>query len=279
MMDNRKLLGLGAASLAGALVLALTAGMTMGQEQPAFRPGGEGAVGVAPKCTVAVDQARLEPLLHVGFRLAGGLPLRIVAIGSSSTAGAGASSPAASYPSRLEGELRRHFPGHALTVFNRGVNGEEATNMLARFETGVIAEHPHLVLWQVGTNSLLRDRPMDPTASVIHQGIARLKSVHADIVLIDPQYAPKVLDKSLADAEVALLASIAKQENVGFFDRFALMRRWHDVDQLPFETFVSRDGLHMNDWSYACFAKWLGVAIADAASRPAAAVAAPRRTH
>ena len=37
---------------------------------------------------------------------------------------------------------------------------------------------------------------------------------------------------------------------------------------MNFETFVSRDGLHMNDWSYACFAKGLGLAIAEAAERP-----------
>ncbi len=30
---------------------------------------------------------------------------------------------------------------------------------------------------------------------------------------------------------------------------------------------VSADGLHMNDWSYACLAKVLGMAIADAAPR------------
>ena len=42
--------------------------------------------------------------------------------------------------------------------------GEEAADMLARFETGVIAEHPHLVLWQVGTNSVLRDGWNPPRA-------------------------------------------------------------------------------------------------------------------
>jgi hypothetical protein len=226
---------------------------------------------------VAPDLVRLDlPLPHVGFRVAAGLPARIVAIGSSSTAGAGATSQAASYPSRLQAELRLHFAGDDITVFNRGVNGEEAPNMLARFETGVIAEHPHLVLWQVGTNSLLRDRPLDPAERIIHKGIARLKAARADIVLIDPQYAPRVIAKSNVEPEVALLASVAKQEHVDFFDRFALMRYWHDVKGMPFETFVSPDGLHMNDWSYACFAKWLGVAIADAASRPAAAVATPR---
>ena len=45
------------------------------------------------------------------------------------------------------------FRDHEITVLNRGVNGEEARDMLARFETTVIAEKPDLVLWQVGTNS------------------------------------------------------------------------------------------------------------------------------
>ena len=46
------------------------------------------------------------------------------------------------------------------------------------------------------------------------------------------------------------------------------MRHWHEAEHLPFETFVSPDGLHMNDWSYGCLAKALGVAIAEAATRP-----------
>ena len=56
------------------------------------------------------------------------------------------------------------------------------------------------------------------------------------------------------------------------------MRHWHDVDQIGFETFVSSDGLHMNDWSYACMAKGLGNAIAEAAQRPVmSATAVPVR--
>ena len=42
------------------------------------------------------------------------------------------------------------------------------------------------------------------------------------------------------------------------FHRFELMRHWYQAEQLPFATFVSPDGLHMNDWSYACLAKGLG---------------------
>jgi hypothetical protein len=57
------------------------------------------------------------------------------------------------------------------------------------------------------------------------------------------------------------------------------MKRWSEHDRLPFTTFVSADGLHMNDWSYACMAKGLGAAIAEAPQRPvlSATAAPPRR--
>jgi len=234
--------------------------------------------GASPKCPVLPELARLEqPLPRFSFRLAGGLPIKVVAIGSSSTAGAGASSPVRSYPSRLEVELGRHFPGHRLAIVNRGTNGEEAPDMVARFERDVIAENPHLVLWQVGTNSLLRDHPLNDRSTILQEGLARLKRTRADVVFIDPQFAPKVIAKGdSVDATVAYLAAVAKKEKVGVFHRYAIMRHWMEVEHLPFETFVSPDGLHMNDWSYACFAKSLGFAIAEAASRPIA-VAAPAR--
>jgi len=87
-------------------------------------------------------------------------------------------------------------------------------------------------------------------------------------VLIDPQYAPKVIAKRNADGMVSLIAATAKMERVSLFHRFDLMRHWHESEQLPFKAFVSADGLHMNDWSYACLAKALGLAIAEAAERP-----------
>jgi acyl-CoA thioesterase I len=233
-------------------------------------------VGTAPAapatCTAPTDLARFErPLIHTMRRLANGQPLTIVAIGSSSTAGAGASSPDATYPSRLAVELRTRFPGREITVLNRGVNGEETDNMMARFAGDVLAARPQLVLWQIGTNSVLRDHPLNPHAVQLHDGIEQLKGAGADVVLIDPQFAPAVLAKSETSGMVEQIALAAKQEDVDLFRRFAVMRDWHDVQHLSFGTFVSPDQLHMNDWSYACLAKLLGGAIAEAATRPIAA--------
>ena len=232
--------------------------------------------GPPAACNVTLDQVRFDlPLVHTARVLASGKPLKIVALGSSSTYGAGASTSAASYPSRLADELARRFPGHEIAILNRGVNGNEAADMLARLDTAVIAEKPDLILWQVGTNSVLRDKPLLPHAPLLHEGLARLKATGADVVLIDPQYAPRVISKPKCEGMVSLIATTAKAEHVGVFHRFELMRRWRETEHLPFETFVSTDGLHMNDWSYACLAKALGVAIAEAATRPTATAVGP----
>ena len=217
------------------------------------------------------------PLVHMARRIAMGHAVTIVALGSSSTAGAGASAPAASYPSRLEVELKAAFPGQAITVLNRGANGEVAADMLARFGESVAAAHPDVVLWQVGTNALLRDNPLGPVDHLVHEGIARIKAIGADVVLIDPQFAPKVIVKADAEEMVNLISAAAKQAGVDLFPRFALMRGWHDQEAMPFEAFLSPDLLHMNDWGYNCFAKLLSVAMIEAATRPVASARAGAR--
>jgi acyl-CoA thioesterase I len=221
-----------------------------------------------PPCAAPEDVTRLtNPLARTGRRLAAGEPVKIVAIGSSSTAGAGASAPDKSYPARLAIELEARFPAHPITVVNRGVNGEEARDMVARLDEGVLSERPDLILWQVGANSVLRDSPIPAVRSDILEGLRRMKASGADVVLIDPQFAPKVLAKKDAGAMVDLLATTAKTQHVDLFRRFAVMRHWRQVAHIPFEAFISPDELHMNDWSYGCLARLLGGAIAEAATR------------
>jgi acyl-CoA thioesterase I len=221
-----------------------------------------------PGCVAAPDAARFaKPLLRLAARLARSEPIAVVAIGSSSTAGAGASAGAFSYPSQLEAELNRRFPRVPIRVLNRGVNGEEAPEMLARLDRDVIAENPDLVLWQIGTNAVLRDRGVDEQLPVIRQGLAHLKAAGFEVVLIDLQYAPKVTAKPDADRMVSLISTVAKLDNVDLFHRFAAMRYWREVRRLPFDLFVSPDGVHMNDWSYACMARLIAADIFEAATR------------
>jgi lysophospholipase L1-like esterase len=238
-------------------------------------PGAAWAGDAQPRCTAPLDLVRLaNPLPHLGRKLNAHQPITIVAIGSSSTAGAGASSSAATYPSRLAVELKHHFPQEQITIVNRGVGGEEVPDMLKRFDDALLAAKPDLVLWQLGTNSVIRDHIAGDQGKLIRAGLAKIRATGADAVLIDPQFAPKVILKHDVVRMVELISATAKTENVDLFPRFQVMKRWHDIDHLDFAAFVSPDGLHMNDWSYACMAKGLGLAIAEAARRPVATAAA-----
>jgi lysophospholipase L1-like esterase len=198
-------------------------------------------------------------LPHVAGKLADGKPVLIIAFGSSSTQGYGSTAPEYTYPNRLAAQLRRQYPGADITVLNRGKGGEDAPEMMKRLQTEVIDVKPDLVIWQVGTNAVLRNLDPAETAKIVEDGVSRIQAAGADIVLVDPQYSPAVNAKAEnASRMVKLLGRVAELRHVGFFPRFEVMRDWHEGQSLPFESFVISDGLHMNDWGYACFAQLLG---------------------
>jgi lysophospholipase L1-like esterase len=198
-------------------------------------------------------------LPHVAAKLAAGQPVTIIAFGSSSTQGYGSTSPEFTYPNRLATQLRRQYPGADITVLNHGVGGEDAPEMMKRLQTSVIDAKPDLVIWQVGTNAVLRNLDPGETANMVEDGVARIQAAGADLVLVDPQYSPRVTEHAeSASKMVKLLGKVAQLRHVGIFPRFEVMREWHDQQALPIDSFVIADGLHMNDWGYACFAQLLG---------------------
>jgi lysophospholipase L1-like esterase len=198
-------------------------------------------------------------LPHVAGKLASGQPVEIVAFGSSSTAGYGTSSPEFTYPNRLAAQLRRQYPSADITVVNRGKGGEDAPEMLKRLQTEVIDMKPDLVIWQVGTNAVLRNLDPAETAKLVEDGITRIQAGGADLVLVDPQYSPRINERAeSANKMVRLLGRVAELRHVGIFPRFEVMRDWHEKQAIPIDNFVIADGLHMNDWGYACFAQLLG---------------------
>ncbi|MBR0752905.1 SGNH/GDSL hydrolase family protein [Bradyrhizobium jicamae] len=198
-------------------------------------------------------------LPHVASKLIAGRPVTIIAFGSSSTQGYGSSAPEFTYPNRLAAQLRRQYPTADITVVNRGKGGEDAPEMMKRLQTEVIDAHPDLVIWQVGTNAVLRNLDQGETEKQVEDGVARIQAAGADIVLVDPQYSPRVNERpESARGMVKLLGRIAALRQVGIFPRFEVMRDWHEKQAIPIDNFVIADGLHMNDWGYACFAQLLG---------------------
>jgi lysophospholipase L1-like esterase len=211
-------------------------------------------------CLPPKDGAKsMGSLPHVASKLASGQPVVIVAFGSSSTQGYGATSPEFNYPNRLAAQLRRQYPGANITVLNRGKGGEDAPEMMKRLQSEVIDAKPDLVIWQVGTNAVLRNLDPAETAKLVEEGVARIQVAGADVVLVDPQYSPRVTEhRESANRIIRLLGRVAALRHIGIFPRFEVMRDWHDQQALPIDSFVIADGLHMNDWGYACFAQLLG---------------------
>jgi lysophospholipase L1-like esterase len=198
-------------------------------------------------------------LPHVAKKLVAGEPVVIVAFGSSSTQGWGSSAPEFTYPSRLAAQLKRQYPTADITVVNKGKGGEDAPEMMKRLQNAVLDLKPDLVIWQLGTNAVLRGFDPDVTAAEVEEGIARIQAAGSDVVLVDPQYSPAVTQRAeSAGRMVDLLKKIARLRHVGIFPRFEVMRDWHEKQAIPVDNFVTADGLHMNDWGYACFAQILG---------------------
>jgi acyl-CoA thioesterase-1 len=227
----------------------------------------------APPCDPHLDIVRFEEKLpHFSQSLDSRRKIKIVAIGSSSTAGENDIIP---YPLRLELALRKRFPDRMIDVLNRGIIGQEAPEEVPRFETDVIAEDPSLVIWQVGTNAIAHRDLYDPgrVAATIATGLNWLKSLRADVVLMDLQYAPALLDlEKDTRLMVSLIAAAAKTAGVNLFPRFALMERWRTQDGIPMDMLISPDRLHQTDYATNCVTRSLDTAIGAAlASAPPSA--------
>ena len=206
-------------------------------------------------------------------------PLKIVAIGSSTTAGEGG---IVAYPYRLEALLRERYQTLMIDVLNRGIGGEEAPAELARLDRDVIAERPSLVIWQVGTNAAWQEPPtVAQAAAAVREGLQRLRAIRdMDVVLMDLQYTPAMLTSAkieLSERMVSLIEAAADEVQVNVFRRFAMMKAWHEVERISFDRMVDpsdADRLHDSDWATQRIAWCLREAIAGAVALAAGHVPA-----
>src|ERR1700744_2193498 len=127
------------------------------------------------------------PLPHFREALKRQRKIKVVAIGSSSAAGAEGIVP---FPHRLEQAVRSRFYGRMIDVVNRGIGGQEAPEELSRFESDVLGEAPALVIWQVGTNAVYHqvDYGYDDVQNAITVGLEWLGALPADGIMMDLQY-------------------------------------------------------------------------------------------
>ncbi|MGY3585581.1 lysophospholipase L1-like esterase [Bradyrhizobium sp. USDA 4341] len=148
-----------------------------------------------PSCDTPLELTSLgQPLPRLPEALRGTGDTSIVAVGSSSTFGKGAS-PGNGYVNKLGTALAGRFPGRKINMHNAGVNGDEAPNEAARFKKDVMSLSPTLVIWQVGTNAAWKDYFLDDVGAAILRGFDHLAQAKTDLVLMNLQYAPALLQQ------------------------------------------------------------------------------------
>jgi len=189
----------------------------------------------------------------------------ILAIGSSSTEGIGASSPANAYPARLEAELGK-LTGADFDVKNAGVGGELAAKTLERLKRALKSGWARLVIWQVGTNDALVGVNEALFRATLNAGVAAVRAAGVPLVLVDPQFTLKTTDPARYERFVRMVDDIGAADHVPVLSRYAMMKRFAVNSAASIGPLLSRDGLHMNDLGYRCLAHALAEGIEGAAA-------------
>lgn len=228
-----------------ALLLLLAASPATGQAAPAA-------------CPVTADRLEANGGLEDSQAAVASGRLTILAMGSSSIEGVGASRPELGFVPLLEAGLERRLPGVQVAVVNKGIGGETAKETADRLAREIAANKPDLVIWQIGTNDVLRDRTMDEVFADFRRGEAILDRAGVDVLLIDPQRLPEATPNPAFRGRNPALAEMARLTDleggrVGYavLHRFAAMSDWSGLDRGG----VGPDDLHLNDAGYACWAE------------------------
>jgi len=250
-------------ALAGGLVLApvaagsqeLALGPVVAFKPPAAPPT------LSPDCRsnrIAGELFR-RPLRALSRAVRARRQVRVLAIGSSSTAGVGASSPAATYIAKLETSLEGSLRGMDFDVMGRGLSGEEAQGAADRMKKEVEETKPDLIVWQLGTNDALRHVSLDKFKTCVKTTLTWLAENKLDVVLIDPQYGDALTKDDYYEKMVGALAEVAREMGVLLVDRFEAMRELQRERGDLF--YLATDKLHPNDRGHRCMAEQLARAI------------------
>jgi acyl-CoA thioesterase-1 len=184
---------------------------------------------------------------------------KVLAIGSSSTVGVGASSQATTYVAQLETTLEGVVKGLDIKMKARGLGGEEAEGAAARMRREVEIERPDLVVWQVGTNDARLHVEVDRFKLCLRTTLSWLKEQKIDVVLVDPQYGADLAKDEHYERVVTAVADVAREARVLLVDRFEAMR---EIALQRGEGFyLASDKLHLNDTGHRCMAEQLARSI------------------
>ncbi|MFY7962036.1 MAG: SGNH/GDSL hydrolase family protein [Elsteraceae bacterium] len=185
---------------------------------------------------------------------------RIVAIGSASMAGMGASAPAKSYAERFLATFQDRMQ-HAATLDNKAARSMSVSDWLPRIEREVMAGKPALVLWEAGTVDAVRGVDTVEFARMLSEGVHLMKQAGADVLLIDPLFSKRTTTMLNLRPYIDAMKAVAIAENLVFFDRLEIMKFWFESGYFKFADKPDAAMMAENDRIFDCLGRLLTVTV------------------
>jgi acyl-CoA thioesterase-1 len=159
----------------------------------------------------------------------------IVVFGDSFTAGLGVPHEAA-FPVHLEAWLQ--WTGKAARVINAGKSGDTTANALPRLDKA-LAEHPNVVILELGTNDALRGVDPSVTRSNLVAMIVKIRATGAKLLLTGV-LAPPNWGEEYRQAFDRIYPELARSYNVPLYPFFL-------NGVVPDPKLIQSDRLHPNE--------------------------------
>lgn len=204
-------------------------------------------------------------LPRTSARLKARQPVRILAIGSSTTAGVG--SGGSGFAHRLGPMIKSRWPDTTVEVVVSGVSGETASGAAGRMKAELAQNQPVLVVWQLGTNDANFGVSAESFRATIAGGLASIRAAGADALLVDPQYSHWA-ERGTRTAEfAAIIAEEGARAGVPVVRRYQAMFQLAQSNRGAFDGLISFDGLHLTATGHDCMAQQVAGTIVRTARR------------
>ena len=216
-----------------------------------------------PRCAVPDYLLSSDALLkRVQATVASERRLRIVVVGTGSSALAGPDGPRSAYPARLEAVLNQRLTGEpvkVVTLLRSRLTGEDLAKGMDKV---LVDEKPNLVVWQTGTIDAIRRVDPESFKSALDDGVERIHKGKADVILMNMQYSPRTESMIAVGPYADVMRVVAQQHEVPLFDRLAIMRHWSDVG--AFDLYAAGKDNMLAQRVHDCIGRAIAALIIDA---------------
>jgi hypothetical protein len=193
--------------------------------------------------------------------------LVVLTLGGASTLGKAAHGAEHSYPARLQARLRARLPDVDVTVETRAAARRSVRGVLQDLDADLTSTGARLVIW--GAGGIEAGLGSDPVALAedLGIGIEHVRAAGADVILVDPQFAPSVSRiVDLAPYRDAVRRTGAA-DDVPVLDRYELMRSWSTSGLLDLDAVEPDLRVQVARRLFDCLAEVLSDAIVPALTR------------